>query len=170
MNEDSPRLTTRYIGRTGVEYIFEYTDVDSFDDLPKDRCRQTYGVCFCGDQIVIGYSVGRKEWGLIGGTIEEGETFEQTLKREIQEESNMEVLAEIPIGVQKVTDTRDGTFVYQLRFACKAVPHGPFVTDPLGDIVEIKLVNPADIKQYFDWGEIGDRIVERALELKERLG
>lgn len=41
-----------------------------------------------------------------------------------------------------------------------------FVSDPAGSVTEIKLVDPADYRQYFDWGEIGDRILERALELK----
>jgi len=32
-------------------------------------------------------------------------------------------------------------------------------------VTEIKLIDPKDYKQYFDWGEIGERIIERALEL-----
>ena len=47
--------------------------------------------------------------------------------------------------------------------------NGPFVSDPAGTISEIKLIDPKDYKQYFDWKSIGDRIMERALELKERL-
>ncbi len=81
----------------------------------------------------------------------------------------MQVLSSVPIGYQKVTDTRDGTVFCQLRFVCKVVPFGPFVSDPPGDIVEIKLIYPVEVKQYFDWGSIGDRIIERAVELKEKL-
>ena len=103
---------------------------------------------------------------MVGGSIENGETFEQTLKREIQEESNMEVLNQIPIGYQKMTDTRDGSFVYQLRYACLVRPYGPFIADPADSIIEIKLIDPINYKQYFDWGQIGERIIARALELK----
>lgn len=39
--------------------------------------------------------------------------------------------------------------------------------NPDGDITEIKLIDPKDLKQYFDWKRIGDRILERALELKK---
>ncbi len=164
-------IKENYKGRSGVEYIFEYSDVDSFDDLDYNLCRQAYGVCFCGDKLVIGFGGKKKDWGLIGGTIEEGETFEQTLKREIQEESNMEVLRFAPIGYQKVTDTRDGSFIYQLRYVCIVRPYGPFVSDPAGgSITEIKLIDPKDSKKYFDWGKIGDRIGERALEFKGKLG
>ena len=162
-------LTTSYTGRSGVAYIFEYSDADSFDELPKEKCTQTYGVCFCDGKMIIGYGGQKQSWGLIGGTIEKGETFEETLKRELKEESNMEVLSSLPLGYQKVIDTRDRSFVYQLRYVCKTKPFGPFVSDPADAITEIKFINPKDYKQYFDWGSIGDRIIERALELLPHL-
>lgn len=156
-------LTNNYQGKSGVLYILEYADADSFDFLDKMKCTQVYAVCFVGDKIVIGYGGNKQAWGLIGGTIEKGETFEQTLKREIQEESNMEVLACLPLGYQKVIDTRDGSFVYQLRYTCTVQPYGPFVCDPAGGITEIKRIDPKNYKEYFDWGSIGERIIERAL-------
>lgn len=162
-------LTNNYKGHAGVEYIFEYSDADSFEQLDISRCTQVYGVCFLDDKIVIGYNGKKNCWGLIGGTIEKGETLEQTLAREIEEESNMKVLSFLPIGVQKVTDTRDNSFCYQLRYACRVEPHGQFVSDPADSITEIKLINPADYKQYFDWGSIGDRIMKRAEELRSNL-
>lgn len=158
-------ITERYTGKSGASYIFEYSDADSFDELDYNLCTQVYGVCFYDDQMVIGFGGNKQDWGLIGGTIEPGETYEQTLKREIQEESNMEVLSCVPIGYQKVIDTRDNSFVYQLRYACKVRPFGPFVSDPAGGITEIKLINPSEYKKYFNWGEIGERLVGRGLEL-----
>lgn len=157
------------IGNSGVKYIFEYSDVDSFDHLDYSLCRQVYSVCFSGEKVVIVHNGHKKSWGLVGGTIEKGETFEETLVREIQEESNMKVLKYFPVGCQKVTDTRDGSFIYQLRYVCTAEPHGPFVSDPAGSVTEIKLIDLKEYKHYFDWGKIGDRIIERALELKEKL-
>lgn len=157
------QLTNTYTDHKGNTYTFEYNDVDSFDDLDKAKCTQTYGVCFYDGKIVFGYSGGRKEYCLIGGTIEEGETFEQSLRREIQEESNMEILSFRPIGYQKVIDMKDQSFKYQLRYMCIVKPFGPFLGDPMGDIVEIKLVDPKDYKEYLKWGSIGDRIVERAI-------
>ncbi len=162
-------ITEEYIGFSKVKYILDYFDADTFDHLEYAKCRQAYGVCFYGDEIVIGYGGNKKAWGLIGGTIEEGETYEQTLKREIQEESNMEVLSCAPIGYQKMTDTRDGTFIYQLRYACIARPYGPFVSDPAGGVTEIKIINPNEYKTYFNWGKIGERIISRAMELTKTL-
>lgn len=158
-------ITEEYLGKSGVTYLMEYSDADSFDHLPYEQCRQVYGVCIYDGKMIIGYGGKKDSWGLIGGTIENGETFLETLTREIQEESNMEVLSAIPVGYQKVTDTRDGSFVYQLRYACTARPHGPFISDPAGSVTKIASIAPEEYKQYFNWGQIGERIISRALEL-----
>jgi hypothetical protein len=161
------KIINKDLSYEGIKYIVEYSDADSFDDLDKSKCTQTYGVCFYNDEMVVVCNGHKNTWGLVGGTIEKGEAFEETLKREIKEESNMEVLSYFPIGYQKVTDTRDNSEIYQLRYTCIVRPYGPFIEDPAGGGTEIKLINPKDYKQYFDWGEIGERIIERALDLKK---
>jgi len=163
------KITNNNLSYEGVKYVVEYSDADSFDDLDKSKCTQTYGVCFYDDKMVVAHNGHKDTWGLVGGTIEKGETFEETLRRETREESNMEVISFKPIGYQKVTDTRDTSEIYQLRYVCIVQPYGPFVGDPAGAVTEIKLIDPKDYKQYFDWGEIGERIVERSIELKEKL-
>jgi len=152
----------------GEVFDLEYDDVDDFGVLPRELCTQVYGVCFCDGQLVIGFGGKKNAWGLIGGTIEPGETFGETLKREIIEEANMEVLKWLPIGYQKITD-KDGAVKYQLRTACLVKKIGEFTGDVDGSIKEIKLIDPADYKKYFDWGEVGDRIISRAVLLKEKL-
>jgi 8-oxo-dGTP pyrophosphatase MutT (NUDIX family) len=72
----------------GKTYKLIYRDVKSFDNLPYKKCSQIYGVCFYKNKIVIGRGKNKNLWNLIGGTIEAGETFEESLKREVQEESN----------------------------------------------------------------------------------
>jgi hypothetical protein len=52
---------------------------------------------------------------------------------------------------------------------CIVEPDGAFVCDPDGDITKIELINPKDYKKYFDWGEIGDHIMQRSLELKAQM-
>jgi len=144
-----------------------YHDADGFDKLDPKKVTQAYGVCFYQDKIVIGFGGKKKNWGLIGGTIEKGESFDVTLKREIIEESNMEVLKYLPVGYQEVFD-RD-KYKIQLRYVCEVKPLGPFTEDPAGGITEIKLIDPKEYKKYFDWGEVGERIIERALDLKSQL-
>jgi ADP-ribose pyrophosphatase YjhB (NUDIX family) len=144
-----------------------YHDADSFDEVDPSKTTQAYGVCFYEGRMVIGYGGKKDNWGLIGGTIEKNETFEQTLKREITEESNMEVLKFRPIGYQEVI--KEDNYKIQLRYVCIVRPLGPFIKDPAGGVTEIKLINPKDYKKYFDWGVVGERIMERALELKSKL-
>lgn len=162
-------LVETYKGNSGVEYIFEYHDADSFENLELSLCRQAYGVCFDGDKMVIVFNGKKNIWGLVGGTVEEGETLEQTLQREIREESNMEVISFLPIGYQKMIDTRDRSFVYQLRYVCNVCPYGPFVEDPADSVTKITAIDPSEYKRYFDWGSIGEHIIKRAVELKKNL-
>ena len=82
------------------------------------------------------------------------------MKREIQEETNFEVIRFLPIGYQKVIRS-DKSYIYQLRSCCIVKSLGEFTHDPAGSISEIRFVNPKDYKQYFDWGEIGERIIQR---------
>ena len=154
------------------EYVFEYQDADNFDDLEYEKCKQTYGVCFYKDKLIVafGYFGGSgKSWGLIGGRIEKDETFEQTLRREVQEESNMKIISFKPIGYQKVINLKDQSFIYQLRYACIVEPLGSFESDPAGTITEIKLIDPKEYKKYFDWGKIGERIITRGFEIAQEM-
>ena len=160
------KSTLNYLdGRT---YQLTYEDADSFAALEPGKATQSYGVCFLGDKMVVVLNRKKKTWGLVGGKIEERESYEDCLKREVLEESNMRVVAYRPVGYQTVEQV--GKFdSCQLRYVCLVEPVGPFISDPAGSITEIKLIDPKDYKQYFDWGAIGDRIIQRALEIKSQL-
>lgn len=144
------------------EYKIVWHDCDSFDELKGKKLQQSYGVCFYNNKLVIVNNNGK--WSLVGGHIEKGEIPEIALEREVQEETNMKVLKQIPIGYQEVINP-DGTVIYQLRSFCLVEPIGDFTSDPAGSVIEIKLIDPKTYKNYFDWGKIGDRIMERSLEL-----
>jgi hypothetical protein len=129
----------------GTKHLFEYHDVFDFYHLKRSLCTQAYGVCFYKDKIVIGYGGKlKKAWGLIGGTIEKGESYGETLKREIKEESNMKILWYKPIGYQKILNTKTKKFGYQLRYVCTVEPYGEFIKDPDNSIVKIKLIDPTE--------------------------
>jgi len=144
-----------------------YHDADSFENVDPSKTTQAYGVCFYEDKMLIGFGGKKRNWGLIGGTIEKGETFADTLKREVAEESNMEVLSYAPIGYQEVIYKE--VYKIQLRYVCLVKPIAPFTKDPDGSVKAIKLIDPEEYKKYFDWGEVGERIIKRAIELKLKL-
>ena len=163
-----PLITEEYIGCSGVKYIFEYCECDSYEHLPQDAIKQTYAVAFHKDKFIVVNNIAKPEaYSLVGGSVEPNEHPDDTLVREIQEESNMKVLEFKPIGYQKVTDTRGiQKSYYQLRYFAIVEPYGPFVSDPAEKVTEVIECDKDDYKKYFDWGKIGDRIIERAYEMK----
>jgi len=164
-------ITEEYTGKSRVKYIFEYTDCNSFDHLEKDLIKQTYAVCFLEntDKIMIVHNGKKDTWGLIGGSVEEGESLEQTLRRELQEEGNLKLISCKALGYQKVIDTRDNSFIYQVRYFAVATPYGDFVSDPDGTIDKVVVIDPLEYKKYFDWKKIGDEIFKKALKIKNNL-
>ena len=51
------------------------------------------------------------------------------------------------------------------RSFCLVKPIGEFISDPAGSVIEIRMIDPKDYKKYFDWGKIGDRIMEKAMKI-----
>lgn len=140
-------------------YHLVYSDADSFDQIPQDKWSQVYGVCFTKDGEII---LGKNKLGhynLLGGTREAGESVEQTLIREIQEESNTKVLSWLPIGHQYVSENDS----YQLRAVCLVEPLGMFESDPAGSVSDIKYIKPDEFDKYIHWDKIGKRLLQRAI-------
>lgn len=134
------------------------------DDQADPHCRNSGGVhgyCFYNGKLVVAYSKKKGYWSPPGGGVEPGESIESAIDREVLEETNMRVLSRRLIGYQEIYQPKGA--LTQARFVCKVEPVGGFVSDPDGDIDEVKLIDPSEYKQYFDWGEIGDRQMERAL-------
>lgn len=163
-------ISEEYIGNAKVKYIFEYYECDSFDHLSKESLRQCYSTAFCNEKMVIVHNGKKDTWGLVGGSVEKDEHPEETLIREIKEESNMKVIKSKPIGYQKVIDTRGiQESFYQLRYFTIVEKIGEFESDPDGSVDKILCIDPKDYKKYFDWGEIGDSIVNKGIEFKNNL-
>ena len=146
--------------------IIYYEGLDPNQDLEGKILQAVHGFCFYEGKIVIVYAENKGYWTLPGGGIEPGETYEEATVREIQEESNMKVLHQKLIGYQDIYE--DGKIIRQTRSFCIVEPYGDFVSDPDGDITEIKLIDPKNFKQYIDWLKIGDRIMERALKILKK--
>ena len=144
-----------------------YNDIESENDFGSRKIKGVHAYCFCKDKLVLVYTGHNGKWTPPGGGVEKDEDVRSAVKREVKEETNMNVIRQRFIGVQDISEP-DGV-VSQTRSVCIVEPFGPFVNDPDGDITEIKLINPKDYKKYFDWGEIGDHIMARALEIKSQM-
>ena len=160
------QIKSKFINRSGKEldYIY-YEGVDPMQDLDGKILQAVHGFCFYGDKLVVVYANDKGYWTFPGGSIEPGETYQEAVIREVKEESNMKVLHQELIGFIDVYE--ENRTIRQTRSLCIVEPYGDFISDPDLDITEIKLVDPKDYGQYVKWGNIGDRIMERALEMKK---
>lgn len=156
-------IKTRALGVIPVVY----EDVDTVQGLGVRVIQHVHAYCFYQDKIVIVWAEDKQYWTLPGGGIEKGEGVEEAVVREVWEESNMKVLKQALLGVQDIFEDED--VVSQTRSVCIVEPFGPFVSDPDGDITQIKLIDPLELKQYVDWGEIGDHLLERALQTVRKM-
>ncbi len=151
---------------TGETVDSVYEDIDDVNLVKDLNINSVHAVCFYGDKIVLVYSAKKGVWSLPGGGVEIGENFEEAVIREVKEETNMKVIKQKIIGLQTNIES-NGRKVMQTKSVCLVEPYGPFLADEdtEGDVTEIKIINPADYKHYFNWGPNSDRIIERAMEM-----
>lgn len=144
-----------------------YKDIKSEHEIKEKNISGVHTYCFCKDKLVVVYAESKGYWGPPGGGVEKGESVRDAVRREIKEETNMRVIRQRFIGYQDIFEPE--RVVSQTRSVCIVEPYGDFVNDPDGDVTEIKLIDPKDYKKYFDWGIVGDRLMERALEAKKQI-
>jgi 8-oxo-dGTP pyrophosphatase MutT (NUDIX family) len=143
-----------------------YRDGDPLDNPDNIPILGARAFAFYGDKMVLVSSgVGDKQhWNTPGGGVEPGETYEEAVVREVQEETNMRVISQQVIGYVD-TFFADGPKRYPRSF-CSVEPIGDFVGDPDHDVTEIKFIDPKDWKEYIGWfNEAMSKSLERALEI-----
>lgn len=143
-----------------------YTDYDTESEIAHKKIHAVHAYCFYQGKLVVVYADKKRYWSPVGGGVEEGETVLQAVTREVQEESNMRVVHHQLIGCMDIIEPQG--LVSQTRSVCIVEPYGPFIVDPDGDITRIALIDPGDYKRYFDWKEIGDHVMGRALDIKRK--
>jgi len=125
---------------------------------------QVYGACFDkkGRVLVINTT---GNWSLPGGTPEKGESFEETLKREVDEEGDVEIYELKPSGYQKVWNKEENKIFYQLRYFARISKVKKQTIDPArGKIPKRKFILPSDFLKYCQLGRIGKEIIRLAVK------
>lgn len=112
---------------------------------------------------------GYTPWYLPGGTPEENETPEETLKRELDEEADISVDNLILLGAFEVffpnnPNTGKGNHFYQLRYYAEIAEIREQTLDPSDNkMVERKLIPAEEFTKYIYWGPVGDELTRTAL-------
>ena len=153
--------------RSGQILDVFYKEDDPTSDMIGKILQGVHAYCFYQDKLVVVYADSKKYWTPPGGGIESGETYEEAVIREVEEETNMKVLKQRLIGYQDIYEPN--RVIRQTRSVCIVEPLGEFTIDPDGDVTEIKLIDPKDYKKYFDWGIVGDRLMEQALYIRSEM-
>ncbi len=154
--------------RSGQALNVTYKDIESELDFKDKKISGVHAYCFYKDKLVVVYSHLKGYWTPPGGSVEIGESARDAVTREVKEETNMKVLKQRFVGFQEISEP--GKIITQTRSVCIVEPYGPFVRDPDDEeITGIELIDPKDHKKYFDWGEIGDHVMERVLQLKTQM-
>jgi bis(5'-nucleosidyl)-tetraphosphatase len=137
-------------------------NINEFSKLKN--VRQCYGICFNNkNQILIVNNKGK--WFLPGGTPEKGETFEQTLIREIDEEADVEIKDIKPLGYNEIEELKDGkkSIFYQLRFVAKISKVKKQTPDPATNTqFKRKFIDPKEFLSYTLWGRPGEEMIKKA--------
>ncbi len=152
-------MEVSWISDSGKEVKAYFEEADDFSGLPQEKIKSICAFCYLDGQFVVVKN--HSNWEPVAGHVEEGETPEQALIREIKEESNMKVLKYFPIGYLYTY----GEDIYQTRYLCLVEPYGPFVSDPDGGVTEIKLVKSENLSSVIDWRDTSLLMKDRCLKI-----
>jgi 8-oxo-dGTP diphosphatase len=135
---------------------------------PLDETSQALGICFSSDHRIVLVTWNGTEWSLPGGKPEPGETLEQALAREVDEEACARVTSSRYIGGQRVEELdSDRPAYYQTRFWAR-VELDEF--QPEHEMTARRLVAPDEFRPTLFWGaeRTAGLILERGLAIENR--
>lgn len=154
-----PDLITSYEYRGHVDV--EWFDVLKKEDIPNLPWQQVYIIGNYEGKVPVVVYPDEKD-NLPGGKTEHGETLEHTMRREVEEELNMQVAAWEPLGYQVCTRKGIDEITYQFRVYATLEKIGDFTHDPGGRIIGHRLVKLRDLNNVIGYGDIGERLIASA--------
>ncbi len=142
----------------GARYQVYFTPQTSAEHIEQEGFSQVYCVGEMDNKLVVIYHIenGQKVFNLPGGTREQDENIEQTLRREIKEETNCDVVRYEILGAQKNITENGESSLNQVRVFAHLRLFGVFENDPGGGVCGYELVELADLEKKIGWGEVGD--------------
>lgn len=165
LSSRNPIIFEKAITYNNEKCDVHHIDVEHFNDIPDDLKLKAHAVCIYNGEMLLVHHPEWDIWSLPGGTRDEGESIEETLKREIKEETNCRVVDYRPIAVQKIISPTTSKHYYRLQYLCNVVPLGGFDKDPAGNINKITWIEPDKFEEYIENKEFKRVVIRRALEV-----
>lgn len=141
-----------------------HIDTDHFNEIPDELKLKAHAVCLYKGKMLLVNHPEWDIWSIPGGTRDDGESIEETLKREITEETNCRVVDFTPIAYQKIISPHGEKCHYRLQYLCNVVPLGEFQEDSAGNIDKIVWIEPSSFEEYIENKEFKKMTIRRALE------
>jgi len=158
------KIETTWISKTrGIVKSGYYEDCEDFSTLPPEKIQAICAFCYYDGKFVIVKN--ETYWEPISGHMEEGESPEETLIREVKEESNMKVLKYFPLGYLYVND---GDF-FQVQYLCLVEPYGPFVSGPDGGVTENMMIYLEEMPEYLSKNDTSNLTLSRCKTVLEKV-
>jgi ADP-ribose pyrophosphatase YjhB (NUDIX family) len=143
--------------------VHHFDSID-FDKIPDELKLKTYAICFWNKKMLLVKHPQWDIWGIPGGTREKGESIENTLQREIKEETNCKTINYIPFSYQKIVSNKKDIY-YRLYYKCNVLPLGKFKKDVGGLVNKIKWINPKDFEKYIEDKEFRRVVLQKVISL-----
>lgn len=148
------KLFTSAFTYNDIPYDVEHYNVAGSDSFPADLdfslVEKVHAICELDGKIVLTSHPKWNIWGLPGGSVEEGESPIETLKREVEEETSCRVETLTPLSYQKVISQVDGSTTIRLHYFCTVSKISEFESDVAGSVEKIIWIDPKDYEQYIE--------------------
>ena len=132
------------------------------DQVPNEPISQCQAVAFDSAGSIILFRHVDNYYSLPGGTVEPNESFDETLRREVYEESACRVISYGLIGYIKDTNQTTGEIKYQLRYWATVSTLDEPVNDPDGKALERVVASADKAAELLNWGEMGEILINLA--------
>lgn len=154
----------------GRMYHVEFFVTDNTKIIEKlSPIKQIQAVPFVGDKKILIYkNIGG--WnGFPGGTVEEGETLEETLRREVMEESASDILEWGYFGFNKYWALDEpNKFLYQVRAWADVNPLDQSIDDPCKRAFDRMIVPIEKAAEVLGWGNRGELQIDYAIKYRNK--